>query len=130
MEVTACKTRSRGAVLAPVGLRVCCPQALLHVTDCCGPPAGIVFTVCCEPYLESEYGADYMSETPVKLLDRLLYGQRHHIDEEVRSHSKMLPCAAQRAWKVGQVCTAGGWVRNGRYLHGRPAKPSLRLQGM
>lgn len=47
--------------------------------------AGIVFTVCCEPYLESEYGADYMSETPVKLLDRLLYGQRHHIDEEVRA---------------------------------------------
>ena len=39
--------------------------------------AGIVFTVCCEPYLESEYGADYISETPVKLLDRLLYGQRH-----------------------------------------------------
>ena len=45
--------------------------------------AGIVFTVCCEPYLESEYGADYISETPVKLLDRLLYGQREHIDEEV-----------------------------------------------
>ena len=46
---------------------------------------GIVFTVCCEPYLESEYGADYISETPVKLLDRLLYGQREHLDEEVRS---------------------------------------------
>lgn len=45
--------------------------------------AGIVFTVCCEPYLESEYGSDYISETPVKLLDRLLYGQREHIDEEV-----------------------------------------------
>ena len=56
--------------------------------------------MCCEPYLESEYGADYMSETPVKLLDRLLYGQRHHIDEEVRLDSKWLPGTVQRAWKV------------------------------
>lgn len=39
--------------------------------------------MCCEPYLESEYGQDYISESPVKLLDRLLYGHREHIDEEV-----------------------------------------------
>ncbi len=52
----------------------------IHEGDCC---AGIVFTVCCEPYLESEYGSDYISESPVKLLDRLLYGHRQHIDEEV-----------------------------------------------
>lgn len=52
--------------------------------------AGIVFTVCCEPYLESEYGSDYISETPVKLLDRLLYGQRHHLDEEVPLPPSML----------------------------------------
>ncbi|KAK9908877.1 hypothetical protein WJX75_004161 [Coccomyxa subellipsoidea] len=56
--------------------------------------AGIVFTVCCEPYLESEYGADYISETPVKLLDRLLYGQREHIDEEVVILSQVLACDA------------------------------------
>ena len=58
--------------------------------------AGIVFTVCCEPYLESEYGVDYISETPVKLLDRLLYGQREHLDEEVHSqhllYHQLHPC--------------------------------------
>jgi hypothetical protein len=53
--------------------------------------AGIVFTVCCEPYLESEYGSDYISETPVKLLDRLLYGQRQHLDEEVCAAGGAVP---------------------------------------
>ena len=46
--------------------------------------AGMVFTVCCEPYLQSEYGADYVSDSPVKLLDRLLHGQRQIPDEQVR----------------------------------------------
>ena len=44
----------------------------------------MVFTVCCEPYLQSEYGADYVSDSPVKLLDRLLHGQRQIPDEQVR----------------------------------------------
>ena len=44
----------------------------------------MVFTVCCEPYLQSEYGHDYVSESPVKLLDRLLHGQRQMPDEQAR----------------------------------------------
>lgn len=40
--------------------------------------SGLVFTVCCEPYLESEYGAEYGSDAPVKLLDRLVHGATLH----------------------------------------------------
>lgn len=32
--------------------------------------SGLVFTACCEPYLESEYGQEYLSDAPVKLLDK------------------------------------------------------------
>ncbi len=33
-----------------------------------------MFVACSEPYLESEYGADYASEAPVKLLDKWVAG--------------------------------------------------------
>eukprot|EP00882_Tetradesmus_deserticola_P024365 GHRQ01026626.1.p1 GENE.GHRQ01026626.1~~GHRQ01026626.1.p1 ORF type:complete len:256 (+),score=77.21 GHRQ01026626.1:318-1085(+) len=33
--------------------------------------SGVVFTVACEPYLESEYGAEWVGEAPIKLLDKL-----------------------------------------------------------
>lgn len=46
--------------------------------------AGIIFTVCSEPYLLSEYGMDYMSEAPVKLLERLMHGERTKGDEQVQ----------------------------------------------
>ena len=45
--------------------------------------AGIIFTVLSEPYLLSEYGVDYMSEAPVKLLERLMHGERAEADEQV-----------------------------------------------
>eukprot|EP00879_Flechtneria_rotunda_P011648 GHRR01012168.1.p2 GENE.GHRR01012168.1~~GHRR01012168.1.p2 ORF type:complete len:166 (-),score=14.90 GHRR01012168.1:2427-2924(-) len=45
--------------------------------------SGLVFTVACEPYLESEYGADWMSEAPVKLLDRLYTGMPSAAGEQV-----------------------------------------------
>lgn len=45
--------------------------------------AGIIFTVLSEPYLLSEYGIDYMSEAPVKLLERLMHGERTEPDEQV-----------------------------------------------
>lgn len=62
----------------------------------------MVFTVCCEPYLQSEYGADYVSDSPVKLLDRLLHGQRQIPDEQVRA----LPAAEPLCvWHV--LCGAG-----------------------
>lgn len=35
--------------------------------------SGLVFTVACEPYLESEYGNDWMSDSPVKLLDKCVH---------------------------------------------------------
>ena len=44
-----------------------------------------MFTPACEPYLLSEYGSDYISDTPVKLLDRLLHCPRRFQDEEVQS---------------------------------------------
>ena len=47
------------------------------------PAAGIVFSVCTEPYLQSEYGSDYMSDSPVKLLEKTLHGKRQTPDEEV-----------------------------------------------
>lgn len=53
--------------------------------------AGIIFTVCSEPYLLSEYGVDYMSEAPVKLLERLMHGERAEDDEQV-PHSTWRIC--------------------------------------
>ena len=46
--------------------------------------AGIIFTVCSEPYLLSEYGVDYMSEAPVRLLERLMHGEQAEADEQVQ----------------------------------------------
>ncbi len=45
--------------------------------------AGIIFTVCSEPYLLSEYGAEYISEAPVKLLEQLMHGERLEPDDQV-----------------------------------------------
>jgi hypothetical protein len=44
---------------------------------------GLVFTVCTEPYLQSEYGGNYLNEAPVKLLDKLYAGQPQQAGEEV-----------------------------------------------
>jgi len=56
--------------------------------------SGLVFTVCCEPYLESEYGGDYGSDAPVKLLDRLIHGQAKTPDEQVVVLGQVLACDA------------------------------------
>lgn len=37
--------------------------------------SGLVFTVASEPYLESEYGLDYTSMAPVKLLEQVCESQ-------------------------------------------------------
>lgn len=42
-----------------------------------------MFTACCEPYLASEYGGDYDTDSPVKLLDRLLYGLKQRPGQQV-----------------------------------------------
>jgi len=56
--------------------------------------AGLVFTVACEPYLQSEYGSDYATDSPVKILDRLYHGMPKAADEEVVVLSQVLACDA------------------------------------
>eukprot|EP00879_Flechtneria_rotunda_P023379 GHRR01024729.1.p1 GENE.GHRR01024729.1~~GHRR01024729.1.p1 ORF type:complete len:243 (+),score=69.46 GHRR01024729.1:202-930(+) len=68
-------TLSRPGVLIPAHLSNRDPSYFLV--------SGLVFTVACEPYLESEYGADWMSEAPVKLLDRLYTGMPSAAGEQV-----------------------------------------------
>ena len=42
-----------------------------------------MFTSLCEPYLVSEYGSDYLGDSPVKLLDQLLHARKEHSDQQV-----------------------------------------------
>ena len=56
--------------------------------------AGLVFTPASEPYLQSEYGADYVSDSPVKLLDALFHGVKAHPDEQVVVLAQVLACDA------------------------------------
>ena len=52
--------------------------------------AGLVFTPLTEPYLISEYGAEYESEAPVKQLDRLYHGFPSAPGEQVVLLSQVL----------------------------------------
>lgn len=82
--------------------------------------AGIIFTVCSEPYLLSEYGVDYMSEAPVKLLERLMHGERAEDDEQVVILSQVLACEATLGYEdycnVQVLKFNGTPVRNLRHL--------------
>lgn len=82
--------------------------------------AGIIFTVCSEPYLLSEYGADYMSEAPVKLLERLMHGERREPDEQVVILSQVLACDATLGYEdycnVQLLMFNGFPVKNLRHL--------------
>lgn len=82
--------------------------------------AGLVFTSCTEPYLQSEYGQSYMTESPVKLLDALLYGFRHHQDEQVVVLSQVLACDAtlgfEDVYDIQLKCFNGTPLRNLRHL--------------
>ena len=53
--------------------------------------AGIIFTVFSEPYLMSEYGVEYMNDSPVKLMEQLIHGERKNPEQQVLSS---LPCSA------------------------------------
>lgn len=101
------------------------PNALVaHHLDGADPSylvvAGVVFTVATEPYLESEYGADYGREAPVKLLDRLLHGHRQTPDEEVVIVSQVLACDAtlgyEEVYNTQVLSFNGTAVRNLRHL--------------
>eukprot|EP00271_Cylindrocystis_brebissonii_P001037 TRINITY_DN11285_c1_g2_i3.p1 TRINITY_DN11285_c1_g2~~TRINITY_DN11285_c1_g2_i3.p1 ORF type:complete len:771 (+),score=157.38 TRINITY_DN11285_c1_g2_i3:347-2314(+) len=52
--------------------------------------AGLVFTTVVQPFLQSEYGADFEYDTPVKLLDKLLNGQAEFADQQVVVLSQVL----------------------------------------
>jgi len=77
---------------APEGTRtvtvaLAAPKRLIPVHTCQKPPsyyiiAGLVFVVVSQPYLRSEYGQHYEYDSPVRLLDRMLYGQATTSDEE------------------------------------------------
>ncbi|GFR40455.1 hypothetical protein Agub_g1013 [Astrephomene gubernaculifera] len=79
-------TLSKPAALVPAHLSNRDPPYLVV--------GGLVFTPACEPYLQSEYGAEYGSEAPVKLLDRLYHGLPSRPEEEVVVLSQVLACDA------------------------------------
>ncbi|GIM06582.1 hypothetical protein Vretimale_10808 [Volvox reticuliferus] len=84
MELTV--TLSKPAALVPPHLSNRDPPYLIV--------GGLVFTTASEPYLQSEYGSDYGSDAPVKLLDRLYHGFPKSADEEVVVLSQVLACDA------------------------------------
>ncbi|KXZ44654.1 hypothetical protein GPECTOR_64g148 [Gonium pectorale] len=77
---------------------------------------GLVFTTASEPYLQSEYGSDYGSDAPVKLLDRLYHGFPSAADEEVVVLSQVLACDAtlgyEDVYNVQLLRFNGAPVRN------------------
>ena len=82
--------------------------------------AGVIFTTATEPYLMSEYSADYHREAPVKLLDMLLHHHKNTPDEEVVLVSQVLACDATLGYEDGynaQVKAFNGTpVRNLKHL--------------
>ncbi|KAL4447366.1 hypothetical protein ABPG77_007399 [Micractinium sp. CCAP 211/92] len=82
--------------------------------------AGVVFTVVTEPYLESEYGAEYGREAPIKLLDKLLHSWKEFPEQEVVVINQVLACNATLGYEEifnTQVHKFNGTpVRNLRHL--------------
>eukprot|EP00884_Botryococcus_braunii_P000841 jgi/Botrbrau1/10758/Bobra.180_2s0023.1 len=85
-EVVLDVTLSCPTPLVPLHLRGADPSYLIV--------AGLVFTACCAPYLESEYGGDYMSDSPVRLLDAMLHGYQEYEGQQVVILSQVLACDA------------------------------------
>ena len=77
--------------------------------------AGAVFTAASEPYLASEYGGDYLSDSPVKLLDKLLHGWRASPGEEVVVLSQVLAC--DEALGYEDLCNVQVLALNGVRVH-------------
>jgi len=82
--------------------------------------AGLVFTTVNEPYLLSEYGANYMTDAPVKLLERMFHGTPQFPDEEVVVLSQVLACDAtlgyEDIYNVQVQRFNGTTVRNLKHL--------------
>ncbi|KAG0592789.1 hypothetical protein KC19_1G280900 [Ceratodon purpureus] len=52
--------------------------------------AGLVLTPVCNPYLESEYGADFEFDAPVKILEKARHGMAEFDDEQLIVVSQVL----------------------------------------
>ncbi|KIZ00510.1 hypothetical protein MNEG_7454 [Monoraphidium neglectum] len=82
--------------------------------------SGLVFVACSEPYLESEYGADYASEAPVKLLDKLYHGQPTEPGQQVVVLSQVLAAESTLGYEdvlnVEVLAINGAPVRNLAHL--------------
>ena len=82
--------------------------------------AGFVFTPLTEPYLDSEFGCEYSSDAPVKLLQELYFGEKRDADQELVVLSQVLACDATLGYEELnniRVKTFNGVdVRNLRHL--------------
>ena len=54
--------------------------------------AGFVFTTLNEPYLVSEYGIDFDTDSPVKLLNNLFFGRPKKSGDQIVLLSQVLAC--------------------------------------
>ncbi|KAG2497712.1 hypothetical protein HYH03_004449 [Edaphochlamys debaryana] len=115
----------RGGAVQKLAVTLSKPKALVppHLSNR-DPPylvvGGLVFTTASEPYLQSEYGSDYGSDAPVKLLDRLYHGFPSTPDEEVVVLSQVLACDAtlgyEDIYNVQLLRFNGSPVRNLKQL--------------
>lgn len=82
--------------------------------------SGIIFTVLTEPYLASEYGDDYGSEAPIKLLALLLHTHKRDSDQQVVVLNQVLACEATLGYEdqhnLQVLRFNGAEVRNLRHL--------------
>lgn len=61
--------------------------------------AGLVFTPCSEPYLRSEYGEEFGTESPVKLLHKMYHEQPRSPDQQLVLLSQVLACEANLGYE-------------------------------
>lgn len=69
--------------------------------------AGFVFTNLTEPYLESEYGHDYSTNSPVKLLSKLYFDMPKKEGQQVVLLAQVLACECTEGYELLdniQVC--------------------------
>lgn len=75
---------------------------------------GLVFTVACEPYLESEYGDKWSSEAPVRILDALFYGMPSVAGQQVVLLSQVLADESTLGYEDMENVQVGLWLERVR----------------
>mmetsp|Transcript_10950 Transcript_10950/g.22820 ORF Transcript_10950/g.22820 Transcript_10950/m.22820 type:complete len:309 (-) Transcript_10950:286-1212(-) len=93
-ETATLEVLSEGAVKR-VNIQLQAPQKLVPVHIEGRSPSylvvgGLVFNAVSVPYLRSEYGKDYDYDSPVKILDKLMYGQASETMRELVVLSQVL----------------------------------------